>query len=88
MQERRASLFYKNSPSIREFHADNPSIVASEEAKSMLFFDLSDLSAERGLGDTQPVRGAREVKFLCQNDHCMQMPHFNPGRHGLDLSGA
>jgi hypothetical protein len=40
-------------PSIGELNTDNPSIVTSEQAKSELFFDLGDLSAERRLGKVQ-----------------------------------
>jgi hypothetical protein len=40
-------------PSIGEFNTDNSSIVTSEQAKSELLFDLSDLSAERRLGEVQ-----------------------------------
>ena len=45
MQDRRASLCDEDLPSVGELHTDNPSIIASEQAKSKLFFDLSDLSA-------------------------------------------
>jgi hypothetical protein len=61
MQERRASLFDEDSSSVGELHTDNLSIIASEEAKSKLFFDLSDLSAERRLGEVQSLGGLREV---------------------------
>jgi len=53
MQERRASLCDEDLPSVGKLHTDNSSIITSEQAKSELFFDLSDLSAERRLGKVQ-----------------------------------
>ena len=64
MQERRASLCDEDSPSVGELHTDNPSIVTSEQAKSELFFDLSDLSAERRLGKVQSEGSLGEVSAL------------------------
>jgi hypothetical protein len=82
MQERRASLLDEDSPSVGEFHTDNPSIIASEQAKSMLFFDLSDLSAERRLGEVQSEGGLREVQLFGQDDDCVQVAYFDVGKHG------
>jgi len=81
MQERRASLFDEDSPSVGELHTDNPSIVASEQAKSMLFFDLSDLSAERRLGKVQSVGGPREVQLFGQDNDRVQVAYFDVGEH-------
>jgi hypothetical protein len=53
MQDGRTSLRDEHSPSVGELHTDNTSIVASEQPKSELFFDLGDLSAERRLGKVQ-----------------------------------
>jgi hypothetical protein len=53
MQERRACLCDEDLPSVGKLHTNNPSIIASEQAKSELFFDLGDLSAERRLGKVQ-----------------------------------
>jgi hypothetical protein len=44
MRERRAGLFHEDTPCIREFH--NPSLVASEQVKSMLCFEIGNLFAE------------------------------------------
>ena len=49
--------------------------------KSMVFFDLSDLFAERRLGDVQSVGSPREVQFLGQDNDCVQVTHFNVGEH-------
>jgi hypothetical protein len=81
MQERRASLFDEDSPCVGELHTDNPSIIASEQAKSMLFFDLSDLSAERRLGKVQSVRGPCEVQLFGQDNDGVQVTDFNVGEH-------
>src|SRR5208337_624671 len=77
VRQRRASLFDEDTSSVSEF--DNPFLVASEQMKSMLFFDLSDLFAERRLADAQSLRSVREVKFLGQNNDCLQMAHINVG---------
>jgi hypothetical protein len=69
MQERRASLFDEDTPAIREFH--NPSLIASEEVKSMLFFEVGNLLAECRLGDVQSVRGPREVPLFGQDNDCV-----------------
>jgi hypothetical protein len=81
MQERRGSLFDEASASVGELHTDKPSIIASEQAKSKLLFDLSDLSAERRLGDVQSVGGPSKAQFLGQNDDCLQVTHFDTGEH-------
>jgi len=57
MQERRASLGREDLPSVGKLHTDAPSIITSEQAKSELLFDLSDLSAERRLGEVQSKGG-------------------------------
>jgi len=53
MQERRACLCDEDLPSVGKLNTDNSSIVTSEQAKSELFFNLRDLSAERRLGEVQ-----------------------------------
>jgi hypothetical protein len=55
--------------------------LASEQMKSKLFFDLSDLSAERRLGKVQSVGGPREVQLFGQDNDGVQMTYFNPGEH-------
>jgi hypothetical protein len=79
VRERRASLFDEDTSSVSEF--DNSFLVASEQMKSKLFFDLSDLLAERRLADAQSLRSVREVEFLGQNNDCVQVTHFNVGEH-------
>ena len=79
MEERRASLFDEGTSSIREFY--NPSCVASEQAKSMLCFEVGNLFAERRLGYVQSVRGPREVQLFGQGNDCVQVTYFNVGEH-------
>jgi len=85
MQERRASLLDEDSSRVGKLHTDNPSIIASEQAKSMLFFDLGDLSAERRLGEVQSVGGFREVQLFAQGNDCVQVAYFDVGEHGSKL---
>ena len=47
----------------------------------MLFFDLSDLSAERRLGEVQSVGGPRKVQLFGQDNDCVQVTYFNVGDH-------
>jgi hypothetical protein len=79
MQERRASLFDEYTPGIREFH--DPSLIASEQVKFMLFFEVGNLLAERRLGDVQSVRGPREVQLFGQDNDCVQVTDFEVGEH-------
>jgi hypothetical protein len=79
MQERKASFFDEDTPGIREFQTQ--SLIASEQVKSMLFFEVRNLSAERRLADVQFIRGPREVQLLGQDDDGMQLMHFKVGEH-------
>jgi hypothetical protein len=81
VRDRGTSLFDENSPGVGQFHTDNPSIIASEQAKSKLFFDLSDLSAERRLGEVQSEGGLREVQLFTQGNDCVQVAYFDVGKH-------
>jgi hypothetical protein len=85
MQDRRASLCDEDSPSVGELHTDNPSIITSEQAKSKLFFDLSNLSAERRLGEVQSEGGLRKVQLFAQGNGCVQVAYFDVGEHGSKL---
>jgi len=79
MQERKASFFDEDTTGISEFQPQ--SLIASEQVKSMLFFEVRNLSAERRLADVQFIRGTREVQFLGQNDDGMQLMHVKVGEH-------
>jgi len=75
--EERPGLFDEDTSSVSELH--DLFVVASEQVKSMLFFDLSDLFAERRLGDVQSVGGPRKLQLFGQSNDCVQVTHFSPG---------
>jgi hypothetical protein len=79
VRERRPSLFDEDTSRVSELH--NLFIVASEQVKSIVFFDLSDLFAERRLGNVQSVGGPSKAQLLGQNNDCVQVPEFNVGEH-------
>jgi hypothetical protein len=79
LRKRRAGLFDEDTPCIREFH--NPSLVASEQVKSMLCFEVGNLFAERRLGYMQSVRGPPDVQLFGQGNDCTQVTYFNAGEH-------
>jgi hypothetical protein len=79
MQERKASFFDEDTTGIREFQTQP--LIASEQVKSMLFFKVHNLSAERRLADLQFIRGPREVQFLGQDDDGMQLMRFKVREH-------
>lgn len=81
VRDRGASLFDEDSPRVGEFHTNNPSIIASEQLKSELFFDLSDLSAERRLGEVQSEGGLGEVQLFAQGNDRVQVAYFDVGKH-------
>jgi hypothetical protein len=47
----------------------------------ILFFEFSDLLAERGLGGAQDLGGSREVQLGGQNPHGVQLARVNVGEH-------
>jgi hypothetical protein len=69
----------EDAPCIREFH--NPSLVANEQVKSMLGFEVRNLFTERRLGYMQSVRGPSEVQLFGQGNDCKQVTYFNAGKH-------
>ena len=79
VRERRAGLLNEETPCVREFH--NPSLVASEQVKLMLCFEVGNLFTERRLGYMQSVRGPPEVQLFGQGNDCKQVTYFNAGKH-------
>jgi hypothetical protein len=79
MRERQASLLDEDTPGIREFNS--PSLITSEQVKSMLFFEVGNLLAERRLGDMQSVRGSREVPLFGQDNDGVQVADFEVREH-------
>jgi hypothetical protein len=71
MQERRASFFDEEPTGVGQFHTDNASIVANKQANSVLFFNLSDLSAKRRLGEVQSMGGPGEIQLFRQANDCV-----------------
>jgi hypothetical protein len=69
----------EDTPGIREFH--KPSLIASEQVKSMFCFEVGNLFAERRLGDVQSIRGPREVPLFGQDNDCVQVTDFEVGKH-------
>jgi hypothetical protein len=51
----------------------------------MLAFDLSDLSAQRRLGEVQSEGGLREVQLFAQGNDGVQVAYFDVGGHGPSL---
>ena len=79
VRQRRAGFFDEETPCIGEFH--NPPLVASEQVKLMLGFEVGNLFAERRLGYMQSVRGPPEVQLFGQGNDCKQVTYFNAGKH-------
>ena len=79
MRERRAGLLNEDTPGISEFN--NPPLVASEQMKSVLGFEVRNLFTERRLGYMQSVRGPREVQLFGQGNDCKQVTDFDAGEH-------
>jgi hypothetical protein len=75
----------EDTPSIREFH--NSSLIASEQVKSVLGFEVGNLFAERRLGYMQSIRGPPEVQLFGQGNDCKQVTYFNAGEHAHTSSG-
>jgi hypothetical protein len=84
VQERQVSLFYEDTPGIRDFH--KPSLITSEQVKSMFLFEVGNLFAERRLGDVQSIGGPREVPLFGQNNDCVQVTDFEVGEPGSNPS--
>ena len=63
-------------------------ILAREQMKSMMFFDLIDLFAERRLSDVQPFGSPSEIQLLGQDKDCLQVTYFDPGNHRQPPSHA
>jgi hypothetical protein len=79
MREGRAGLFDEETTGIREFH--NPSLMASEQVKSVLGFEVGNLLAECRLGYMQSVCGPPEVQLFGQGNDRKQVTDFNGGKH-------
>src|SRR5579864_7637681 len=74
-QQGGAGLFNKNAARIGEFYG--PSFVASEEVKSVVFFEVRNLSAESGLAYIQSESGSREIQFLGEDIDSVKVTDFD-----------
>jgi hypothetical protein len=79
MTESATCLFDENTPRVCELNC--LSFPTIEEVKPVFLFNLPYLEAEGGLSNVQPVSGTREIKFFSQHHNCVQMAHFNFGKH-------
>ena len=79
MQQGGARLFNKNSPRIGEFHSS--SLVASEEVKSVVFFEVRNLPAQSRLAYIQSESSSREIQFLSEDIDREEVADFNVGEH-------
>jgi hypothetical protein len=67
-QQRGAGLLNKNAARIGEFHGS--SFVASEEVKSVVFFEVCNLPAQSRLAYVQPESSSREIQLLSEDIDC------------------
>src|SRR5271163_3249338 len=79
MRECQASLLDEDTPCIRDFY--NPSLIASEQVKSVFSFEVGDLFGEGRLGDVQSVSGSREVPLFGQDNDCVEVADFEVAEH-------
>ena len=56
-------------------------VMTLEERGFQFLFEVFDLPAERGLGDTQSHGGSGEIQFLCHRHEIAQMPQFHARDH-------
>ena len=79
-QQGGAGLLNKNATRIGEFHG--PSLVASEEVKSVVFFEVCNLPTQCRLANIQSESSSREIQFLSEDIDSEKVPDFNVGEHG------
>jgi hypothetical protein len=79
MQDHRASFFDKKPTGICELH--NTSFIASEQVKSILFFEVGNLFAKGRLSNIQSASGLRETQLFSQDNHRVQVPNFDMRKH-------
>jgi hypothetical protein len=78
-QKSGAGFLNKNAARLGEFHGS--SLVASEEVKSVMFFEVRNLSAESGLAYIQSESGSREIQFLGEDIDSVKVTDFDVGEH-------
>ena len=78
-QQGGAGLLNKNATRFGEF--DGSSLVASEEVKSVMFFEVRNLPAQSGLAYIQSERSSREIQFLSEDIDREKVADFDVGEH-------
>ena len=78
-QQSGAGLLNKNTARLGEFHGS--SLVASEEVKSVMFFEVRNLPAQSRLAYIQPESSSREIQFLSEDIDSEKVTDFNVGEH-------
>ena len=78
-QQGGASLLDENAPRIGELHGS--SLVAREEVKSIVFFEVCNLPAQSRLAYIQSESSSREIQFLSEDIDREKVADFNVGEH-------
>jgi hypothetical protein len=78
-QQGGASLLDKDATRFGEF--DSSSLVASEEVKSVVFFEVRNLPTQCRLAYIQSESSSREIQFLSEDIDSVKVTDFNVGEH-------
>ena len=78
-QQGGAGLLNKNAARLGEFYGS--SLVASEEVKSVMFFEVRNLPAQSRLAYIQSESSSREIQFLSEDIDSVKVTDFNVGEH-------
>jgi hypothetical protein len=78
-QQGGAGLLNKNATRFSEFHGS--SLVASEQVKSVMFFEVRNLPAQSRLAYIQSESSSREIQFLSEDIDREKVADFNVGEH-------
>src|ERR1035438_6976592 len=78
-QQGGAGLLNKDAARLGEFHGS--SLVASEEVKSVVFFEVRNLPAQSRLTYIQSEGSSREIQFLSEDIDSEKVANFNVGEH-------
>ena len=80
MEQGGASLLNKNTTRIGEFYGS--SLVASEEVKPVVLFEIRNLPAQGRLAYVQSEGSSREIQFLSEDIDSEKVADFDVGEHG------
>src|SRR5580698_2860106 len=79
MKQRGAGFLNKNTTRVGEFHGS--SLVASEEVKSVMFFEVRNLPAQSRLADIQSESSSREIQFFSEDIDSEKVTDLDVGEH-------